>query len=124
MAILFPLLLLFLVFAMAFTLAEMWDQVRQRFFIVVVTTLLVVMGALVGLRYWFTFSTGCVPNCTGANLVGRDLAEKVLNGANFVEANLSGANLAGAQLEKADLSGATLTGAILEGANLQGAFLL
>jgi len=102
----------------------MWDQVRGRFMILAAVTLLVLMGVLVGLRYWFTFSTGCVPDCTGANLVGRDLADQDLNGANFVEANLSGANLTGAQLVGADLSGATLIAAILEGANLQDAFLL
>lgn len=117
-------LLLLLIFVMAFTLAEMWDQVRGRFMILAAVTVLVILGSLVGLRYWFTFSTGCVPNCTGANLVGRDLEEQDLNGANFVEANLSGANLAGAQLVGADLSGATLTTASLEGANLQDAFLL
>lgn len=124
MVILFALLLLILVFVMAFTLAEMWDQVRMRFIRLVAVTLLVLAGALFGLRYWFTFSTGCVPNCTGANLVGRALEEQDLNGANFVEANLSGANLARAQLVGADLSGATLMGTTLEGANLQDAFLL
>ncbi len=124
MVILFALLLLILVFAMAFSLAEMWDQVRGRFIIVSMVTVLVIAGTLLGLRYWFTFSTGCVPNCTGANLVGRNLAEQDLNGANFVEANLSGANLAGAQLVGADLSGATLTAATMEGADLQDAFLL
>jgi len=124
MVILFPLLLLILIFVMAFSLAEMWDQVRSRFIVLTVVTLVVLVGALVGLRYWFTFSTGCVPECTGANLVGRDLEEQELNGANFVEANLSGANLAGAQLVGADLSGATLKAATLEGANLQDAFLL
>lgn len=124
MVILFPLLLLILIFVMAFSLAEMWDQVRSRFIVLTAVTLVVLVGALVGLRYWFTFSTGCVPECTGANLVGRDLEEQILNGANFVEANLSGANLAGAQLVGADLSGATLKAATLEGANLQDAFLL
>lgn len=124
MVILFPLLLLILIFVMAFSLAEMWDQVRSRFIVLTAVTLVVLVGALVGLRYWFTFSTGCVPECTGANLVGRDLEEQELNGANFVEANLSGANLAGAQLVGADLSGATLKAATLEGANLQDAFLL
>ena len=97
MVLLFVLLLLILVFAMAFSLAETWDQVRGRFIVIIAATALVITGALVGLRYWFTFSTGCVPNCTGANLVGRDLEDQVLSGANFVEANLSNANLAGAQ---------------------------
>lgn len=124
MVLLFVLLLLILVFAMAFSLAETWDQMRGRFIVIIAATALVITGALVGLRYWFTFSTGCVPNCTGANLVGRDLEDQVLNGANFVEANLSGANLAGAQLVGADLSGAQLLAATLEGANLENALLL
>lgn len=124
MVLLFALLLLILVFVMAFTLVEMWEQVRTRFITIVVVTLLVFVGALFGLRYWFTFATGCVPHCTGANLVGRDLQDQDLNGANFVEANLSGANLAGAQLVGADLSGANLPDVTLEGANLQNAFLL
>jgi urea transport system substrate-binding protein len=124
MVLLFVLLLLILVFAMAFSLAETWDQMRGRFIVIIAATALVITGALVGLRYWFTFSTGCVPNCTGANLVGRDLEDQVLSGANFVEANLSGANLAGAQLVGADLSGAQLLAATLEGANLENALLL
>ena len=124
MVLLFVLLLLILVFAMAFSLAETWDQVRGRFIVIIAATALVITGALVGLRYWFTFSTGCVPNCTGANLVGRDLEDQVLSGANFVEANLSNANLAGAQLVGADLSGARLLAATLEGANLENALLL
>ena len=52
-------------------------------------------------------------------LVGIDLSEANLVGANLYEANLTEANLSGANLTGADLSNASLSGANLTGANLE-----
>ena len=65
----------------------------------------------------------------GANLQGVRLMEADLSRANFSGADLAGANLQGVHLMKADLSNANLSGAIVEragmhGANLDGAKLV
>ncbi|MFM7584134.1 MAG: pentapeptide repeat-containing protein, partial [Caldilinea sp.] len=52
--------------------------------------------------------TSCVPDCTGANLVGRSLNNLNLETADFVDANLSGVDLSRSQLSDADFSGANL----------------
>lgn len=61
--------------------------------------------------------------CYGCILVGIDLAEKNLEGADLEGADLTGSRLAGADLENANLKGAVLVGADLKNAKLQGADL-
>ncbi|MSQ21778.1 MAG: pentapeptide repeat-containing protein [Dehalococcoidia bacterium] len=56
-----------------------------------------------------------VPDLSGVDLSGANLAQADLN-----RANLAGANLGNANLEKADLRGADLTSATLHRARLQG----
>ena len=122
--LIFLLLVLLLLFGLVFTLVDRWESLKRQLLLRLVIIIIVLSGALFGLRYWLIGSIGCIPNCVGASLVGLDLAGFDLNGANFVEANLSTATLAKAELQGADLSGAELVQVNLENANLQDAKLL
>jgi uncharacterized protein YjbI with pentapeptide repeats len=69
-----------------------------------------------------------VPDLTGADLRGAnlalaDLSRAAMRGANLTLSNLKGADLRGADLSQANLVGARLIGADFEGANLCGADL-
>lgn len=122
--LIFLLLLMLLLFGLVFVLVEQWESLKHQLLLRLAVVLLVVGALLVGVRYWLVSAVGCIPDCVGASLVGRDLAGYDLNGANFIEANLSGATLASANLQGADLSGAELVQVNLENANLQEANLL
>ncbi len=124
MFILLALVVLLFLFTLAFALLEQWDKMRGRVISIGVISVVLVVSALGVLRYRIAYSTGCTPNCAGANMVGRNLHGLKLDNVNFVEANLSSADLSQAHLIAADFSGATLLAVNLEGANLQNAFLL
>lgn len=124
MFILLALILFLMLFALMFTLNEQWEKMRGRVIGVGLLSIALVVGTLFLLRYWIVNTTGCIPECAGINLVGRNLHGMKLNGANFVEANLSSVDLGQAQLDGADFSGSTLVAINLQGANLQNSFLL
>lgn len=113
-----------LIFGLAFTLAEHWEVVRRQLLMKVMILLIVISSGLWWLHYWMVSSIACIPDCVGASLVGRDLSDFILEGANFAEANLRDAVLTGADLRGADFSGADLIYANLENVNLQQAKLL
>jgi len=113
-----------LLFAVVYVLAEKWDEIKwQLYFRGIVVAVLLLAGAY-GVRYWIVIGVSCLPDCVGANLVGRDLSKARLNNANFVNANLSRVDLSEAQLQNTDLSGALLMRANLEGADLRNAKFL
>ncbi|MEZ4868204.1 MAG: urea ABC transporter substrate-binding protein [Caldilineaceae bacterium] len=122
--LLFLLLILLFLFGLAFVVAEQWDRVKYQLLGRVLVIVLVVGGALFGMRYWLVRSVACIPHCVGASLVGRDLSGFRLNNASFVDAKLNGATLAKAHLRGADLSRADLSYANLESADLQDAYFL
>lgn len=118
------LLVLFLLFGLAFVLVDQWEKLKYQLITRAIVALALLGGGLFLARYWLINSVGCLPECVGASLVGRDLSGLELDDATFVDANLSGALLTKAQLQRADLSGANLVQADLESADLQGAKLL
>ncbi|MEZ4663368.1 MAG: transporter substrate-binding protein [Caldilineaceae bacterium] len=118
------LIILLFLFATAYALVDRWEQVKIQVFLRLIVALLMVAAIAYGFRYWIIFGVSCLPDCVGANLVGRELGGARLNGADLVNANLSRTNLAKAQLQGADLSGALLMRANLEGADLRNAKLL
>ena len=69
---------------------------------------------------------GVVPGVAGGleishNFAGMDLANRLLNGADFSDADLSGTNFGGSNLHSANFSGADMRGANMRGANLAAA---
>lgn len=124
LSLLLLLLILYLLFGLAFTVAEQWEKIRRRLLTQLLIFLFLLGGALWGLRYWLVSSIACIPHCVGASLVGRDLSRFSLQDATFTEANLSGSVLTDADLPGADFSGADLSNTNLENVNLQNAKLL
>ncbi|MBI1296944.1 transporter substrate-binding protein [bacterium] len=119
--VLLPALILLFVLAILFLV---WDQLRTRVLVAGVIIAIGLLGALGLVRYQFSNSTGCAPDCAGTNLVGRNFRGLHLDGTIFLEANLSRADLSDAQLVGADLSGAVMQSINLEGADLQDAILV
>jgi hypothetical protein len=72
---------------------------------------------------WRTKNPSIIPDLSGANLSGRNLALADLNDMHLGRAYLLGANLSGANLSYSDLREANLCRTILVGANLLGAGL-
>jgi urea transport system substrate-binding protein len=122
MIILFVLVFLILL-AIVFAFLEQWERMRTRMIISGVLMLAALFAVMALFRYQLVHSTGCAPNCAGANLVGRDLSGMQLSDIDLVEANLSRADLSQAELMDSDLSGAIMLAVNLEGANLQNARL-
>lgn len=121
---LFPLIVLLLIIALAFIMADTWGNVKWRVIRRLTIFTLLVSAVFGAARYWIILSVDCVPNCVGINLVARDMSGMRLNGANFVGANLTGAQFHKTHLQDANLSGTRLIQANLEGADLTGARLL
>lgn len=119
--VILPALILLFVLAILFLV---WDQLRTRMLVAGVIIAIGLLGALGLVRYQFSNSTGCAPDCAGTNLVGRNFRGLHLDGTIFLEANLSRADLSDAQLVGADLSGAVMHSINLEGADLQDAILV
>ena len=118
------LLALSILFGMAYILVEQWDQLKWQMLVRAIITLVFFGAVAYGVRYWLVIGVSCLPDCVGANLVGRTMRGARLDGANLVNANLSRTDLAKAHLYGADLSGALLVRVNLEGADLRNARLL
>lgn len=124
MPLLLALLVLILLFAIAFTLAENWGKMRTRLVITGTVLFTLALGIPFAIGYSLATYTGCVPNCVGASLVGRNFNGFELNDADFVEADLSGTDLTNSQLQRSDFSGALLIDTNFENANLQDAIFV
>ena len=122
--LLFPLIILLGIVALAFVTAGAWGDVRQRVLVRLSVFVILVSVISFAARYWIIIAVDCVPNCVGVNLVARDMSGMRLENANFVGANLTGAQFGKARLQQADFSGARLSQANFEGADLTGARLL
>lgn len=119
-----PIIGLLILFALAFALVDKWDQLKRQIFIRLLVIIALVALAAYGARYYIAVGVSCLPDCVGANLVGRELGWLQLDNMNFVDANLNRANLAGGRLQNANFSGAVLVRANLEGADLRNALFL
>lgn len=119
-----PLLGLLLLFGVAYALVEQWDQQKWQIIMRAVGMILVLGVLAYGVYYWLVVGFTCLPDCVGANMVGRAMVGARLDGVNLVNANLSRTDLSKARLRGADLSGALLVRVNLEGADLRDARLL
>lgn len=119
-----PFLALLILFGAAYALVEQWDRLKWFIILRLVAMIVLFGSAAYAMRYWLVIGATCLPDCVGANLVGREMRGARLNAANLVNANLSRTDLAKAQLQGANLSGALLVRVNLEGADLRGARLL
>lgn len=124
LSLILPLIALLILFGLAFALVETWDQLKFQIIARLIVLVLFLSVVAFGVRYRIVNAVGCLPNCVGTNLVGRELGGLQLVEANFVGSNLSGADLSRARLRGANLSGTNLVRANLEGADLRGAKLL
>ena len=118
-SLLFPLIALLLVFALAFALIDKWNQLKRQIILRLTLVIFLLGSAGFVARYYLITGVACLPTCIGINLVGRNLSGMTLNNANFVGSNLSGSDLSNAQLQGADLSGSLLERTKLEGADLR-----
>ncbi len=119
--ILLLLIVLAIVFALAFLLIDKWDHFKNQVISRLIIIVLLFGSTAFGLRHWIISSVGCVPNCVGDILVSRNLSGMRLQDAMFVDANMANAKFTGANLMNADFSGANLLAANFEGTNLRNA---
>ena len=106
--LLFPLIILLGIVALAFVTAGAWGDVRQRVLVRLSVFVILVSVIFFAARYWIIIAVDCVPNCVGVNLVARDMSGMRLENANFVGANLTDGILRSANLTNADLRAADL----------------
>lgn len=124
LSFLIPLLAFVILFVLAYFFAEMWDEIKWQVIARVIIALIIFGLVAYGARYWIIVGVSCIPDCVGANLVGREMSGARLDGATLVNTNLSRTDLSKAHLRGADLSGATMVRVNLEGADLRDARLL